>query len=81
MRQSEPRKNVDAAKQILNEYFHMSEVCLDDSFFKNFLRDFEPVIASEVDEISLQIMKTIKEKEPKENLKSVSDMQRLITLS
>lgn len=56
LKHPEPRKNVEAAKNILKEYFHMGEEVLDDSFFKYFLRDFEPVIASEVDKISLQIM-------------------------
>ena len=35
--------NVEKAKNVLKEMFHLSEKVLDDSFFKTFMRNFEPI--------------------------------------
>lgn len=39
----DPRRNVDRAKQLLNSVFYLGEKVLDDSFFKTFMRGFEPI--------------------------------------
>jgi len=39
-----PVKNVNQAKEILADYFHLSSEVLDDDFFKTYLKNFEPVM-------------------------------------
>ncbi len=45
---SDPRANVNRAKNMLKEVFHLSDKVLDDSFFKTYMRNFEPVFASDL---------------------------------
>lgn len=44
----DPRANVDRAKEALKDMFYLSEKVLDDSFFKTFMRNFEPVFSTEL---------------------------------
>lgn len=47
---------MERAKSLLKELFHLSEKVLDDSFFKTFMRNFEPVFSSELPQMTKQIM-------------------------
>ena len=44
----EGRGNVEKAKEILSEFVPLPDQIIDDSFFKFYMRDFEPVTATEV---------------------------------
>ena len=50
------RANVDRAKQLLKDVFYLGEKVLDDSFFKTFMRNFEPVFQSEVASMTQKVM-------------------------
>ena len=43
--------NINQAKSALEKYFNVSEV-LDNEFFKKYLKDFEPVLAEEIQSVS-----------------------------
>ena len=44
----DPRANVERAKSMLKDVYHLSDKVLDDSFFKTFMRSFEPIFESEI---------------------------------
>ena len=44
LKHDNPVENVNQAKEILAEYFHLSSEVLDDDFFKTYLKNFEPIM-------------------------------------
>ena len=40
--------NVESAQKLLGEYFYLCEKVLDESFFKKYLLDYEPVFHTEL---------------------------------
>ena len=48
--------NINQAKSALEKYFNVSEV-LDNEFFKKYLKDFEPVLAEEIQSVSNLVLK------------------------
>ena len=48
--------NINQAKSALEKYFNVSEV-LDNDFFKKYLKDFEPVLAEEIQAVSNLVLK------------------------
>ena len=55
----DPRANVERAKTLLKEMFYLGDKVLDDSFFKNFMRSFEPIFTSELAPMTQKIIKAI----------------------
>jgi len=50
-----PVENVNKAKEILAEYFHLSSEVLDDDFFKTYLKNFEPIMKEQTQRMSQEI--------------------------
>jgi len=48
-------ENVNKAKEILAEYFHLSSEVLDDDFFKTYLKNFEPIMKEQTQRMSQEI--------------------------
>jgi len=57
LKNSNPVENVNKAKEILAEYFHLSAEVLDDDFFKTYLKNFEPIMKEQIQKMSQEIRK------------------------
>ena len=72
----DPRANVDRAKNLLRELFRLSDKVLDDSFFKTFMRSFEPVFSSELPQMTKKVLDAFAEARNRENQKLAKDVEQ-----
>ena len=54
-----PRANVERAKEVLCNMFHLGSKVFDDSFFRNYLRNFQPIFPSEISKMTSKVIKSM----------------------
>ena len=55
----DPRANVERAKEVLCNLFHLGSKVFDDSFFRKYLRNFEPIFPSEIAKMTNKVIESI----------------------
>ena len=51
--------NIEKAQKLLSEYFYLCDKVIDDSFFKKYLDDYDPVFHTELPKTTQQILQAI----------------------